>query len=181
MNQPSRQTLRHLFYMLRNSSLCLLVLLWSCTFSWAQNDLAKTSGGKPFKISAQAFAGFEKCKYSSKLSKTMSDLIAHGKPLKKEDSAWTYAVESQFKGLPVKALMIGVCGESGNRDCGWAWFTAIVIARPMKETKDYLLKKMSIDFTQEIRDPVSEATRRPILVEGDSAGESVLFCDAGHL
>jgi len=51
----------------------------------------------------------------------------------------------------------------------------------LKETKDYLKKKMGIDFTKEKRDEESGPTLRPILGPGNTANESILFCDSGSL
>jgi len=45
-------------------------------------------------ISSQEFDGFDKCR-STKLSETKIKLITSGRPIKKEEGVWTYAIKSE--------------------------------------------------------------------------------------
>ncbi len=132
-------------------------------------------------ISGRAFQGFEHCQMSPELSGMAARFIATGKPGMKKDDAWTYAVKSEVLDMPVKAVMIGVCDNTGARDCGWGSYFAVVIERPFHETKSYLEKKTGIDFTTEKRDPETQITLRPVLRAGNENHDSILFCDPGNL
>lgn len=84
-------------------------------------------------------------------------------------------------GLPVKAIMVGVCDDHGDQACGWSAFTAAVIAKPFEEAKNHLKKKTGIDYTTEKRSKESEITLRPVLAPGKKNNECILFCDPGIL
>ena len=116
----------------------------------------------------------------NKLSATMNRLIIEGKPIKKENNTLTYEIRSEVMGLPIKAIMLGVC-DDGSQACGWGSFLAVVIAKPLSEAKNDLKTKTGIDFTEEIRDKESEVTLRPVLAASKNSNESVLFCDPGIL
>lgn len=70
------------------------------------------------------------------------------KTFKKEKQVWTYAVKSEVMGLPVKAIMVGVCDDHGDQACGWSAFTAAVIAKPFEEAKNHLKKKPALIIRQ---------------------------------
>ena len=160
---------------------CFFVLTIFLAFTYAQNDFSKKSENDPVSISPHAFYGFDKCEMSKDLYGEMDRLIAEGKPKKKEKNAWAYSIKSQVMGLPARTIYIGVCDVNGERGCGWGTFVAVVIAKPLKETKDYLEKKTGINFTEESRDEGAEATLRPVLRQGNTTSESVLYCDPGSL
>jgi hypothetical protein len=82
-------------------------------------------------------------------------------------------------GMPVKAIKLGVCDSDGGLECGWAGYTAVVIGKPLSETKSYLKEKTGIDFTKEKREKENNVTLRPVLTAGDKSDESILFCDSG--
>jgi hypothetical protein len=166
---------------MRKSLICFFVLILAPVLASAQGDSMKTSGSDLRQISSQAFDGFDECDICRELSEVGDRLIAQGKPLRKKEGAWVYAIKSQIMGLPAKAIELGVCDASGERACGWGSYVGVVIARPLKETKDYLKKKKGIDFTKEMRDEESGPTLRPILGPGYTANESILFCDSGSL
>ncbi|MBU2591016.1 MAG: hypothetical protein KKC21_03225 [Nitrospinae bacterium] len=142
---------------------------------------AKFSGSAPVPINPKAFDGFEKCDTYNELIEIADSLFANETPMVKEEWAWVYAVKSEFMGLPVDALELGVCDSTGERGCGWAMYTALVITKPLAETKKYLEDKTGIDFTLEERDMDTEVTLRPILAAGGTADKSVIFCDSGSL
>lgn len=132
-------------------------------------------------LDSQTFNGFDSCRISKKLSVVKTRLIISRKPVKKEKQAWTYAVKAEVMGFPVKAIMVGVCDDSGDQACGWSAFTAAVIAMPFEEAKNHLRKKTGIDYTLEKRSKESEITLRPVLAPGRKSNECVLFCDPGIL
>ena len=132
-------------------------------------------------LDSQAFKGFEKCRISHQLSGVKARFIKSGKPEKKEKQAWTYAVKAEVLGLPVKALMVGVCDDHGEQACGWSAFTAAVIAISFEEAKKHLKKKYGIDYTLEKRSKESDISLHPVLVPGKKSNECILFCDPGIL
>lgn len=160
---------------------CFFVLTIFLAFTYAQNGFSKKSENDPVPISPHAFYGFDKCEMSKDLYGVIDRLIAEGEPKKKEKTSWVYSIKSQVMGLSAKAIQIGVCGANGEQDCGWGTFVAVVIAKPLKETKDYLEKQKGINFTEENRDEDAGATLRPVLMEGNTPSESVLYCDPGSL
>ncbi len=143
--------------------------------------VAQLSGSDSVAINPKAFEGFEKCGASKELIEITDSLFADREPIVKEEWAWVYAVKSEFMGLPVEAIELGVCDSSGERGCGWSMYTALVITKPLAETKKYLEDKTGIDFTQEERDMDAEVTLRPILAAGGTEEKSILFCDSGSL
>lgn len=143
--------------------------------------VAKLSGSAPVLINPKAFYGFEKCDTSNELIEVTDSLFTNGQPMLKEEWAWVYAVKSEFMGLPVEAIELGVCDSTGERGCRWSMYTALVITKPLAETKKYLEDKTGIDFTLEERDMEAEVTLRPILAAGGTADKSVLYCDSGFL
>ena len=158
----------------------VLVLLPILVFA---QDNMKDNPGPNISISldSQVFKGFDRCRISKKLSGAKAQFIKSGKPLKKEKQVWTYAVKSEVMGLPVKAIMVGVCDDHGDQACGWSAFTAAVIAKPFEEAKNHLKKKTGIDYTTEKRSKESEITLRPVLAPGKKNNECILFCDPGIL
>lgn len=144
-------------------------------------SVAQLSSADPVSINPKAFEGFEKCSSSKELIEIIDNLFSNEEPIVKEEWAWVYAVKSEFMGLPVEAIELGVCDSSGERGCGWSMYTALVIIKPLAETKKYLEDKTGIDFTQEERDMEAEVTLRPILAAGGTEEKSILFCDSGSL
>ena len=161
--------------------LILFVLTLIPVLVFAQDKTQDKPVANLISINSKEFKGFDKCNISNKLSNTIYRLMATGKPIKKEKDALAYAIKSEVMGLPVKAIKIGVCDASGSQACGWGSYLAVVIAKPLKEARDYLKKKTGIDFTKEKRSEDSEVTLRPVLTSGEKSDESILFCDPGVL
>lgn len=160
----------------------LVILILLPAVVYAQDRISdKSAPDVHITISGQEFTGFDRCKISKKLSDTKTKLMMSGKPLKKEENAWTYAIRSEVMGLPVKSMTVGVCNATGDQACGWSSFIAVIIAKPFKETKNHLKQKTGIDFTIEKRSKEAEITLRPVLRAGEKSDESILFCDPGIL
>ncbi len=135
----------------------------------------------PAKIDSREFLQFDKCSTSETLKAALDRMIAQGKPVKKEAGIWTYSVETQFMDLPVKALGIGVCNDTGERGCGWGSYLSLSIAKPLQETRSRLKQQTGIDFTEEKRDPEYLVTTRPVLALSKSGNDTILYCDPGSL
>lgn len=144
------------------------------------NPSIKPSESSVSSINSQAFNGFiNECRHDKELSDSIDRLRSAGKPVKKEAGVWTYLIKSEVMGMPVKAIILGVCDSNGGRECGGAGYTAVVIGKPLNEVKGYLKEKTGIDFTQENREGEMNSTLRPVLRSGDKNDESILFCDLG--
>ena len=143
--------------------------------------LANTALAEPISIGPRKFDGFEQCRVTKELEEEIKKLITSEKPKKKEETAWTYAIKGEVFGLPAHAMLVGVCDVTGQRDCGWGSFLAVVISKPLEEVMKHLKKQFGSDFTKEIRDKEHNVTLRPVLAKGNKVGESVLYCDPGDL
>lgn len=143
--------------------------------------IATAALAEPISIRPQNFYGFEQCKITKDLEGEIKKLITSGKPEKKGETAWTYAIKSEVLGLPAHAMLVGVCNASGQRDCGWGSFLAIAISKPLEEVKTHLKKQFRSDFTKEKREKEYNVTLRPVLAKGEKVGESILYCDPGDL
>lgn len=143
--------------------------------------LANTALAQLISIGPQKFDGFEQCRVTKELEEEIKKLITSEKPQKKEKTAWTYAIKADVVGLPAHAMLVGVCNATGERDCGWGSFVAIVISKPLEEVKKHLKKQYGPDFTKEKREKEHNVTLRPVLAKGKKAGESILYCDPGDL
>lgn len=141
----------------------------------------KGKDSRSYFIESREFVGFEQCKISDALQETIQRVTASVKPEKKEKTAWGYSTEAEVFGLPVSLIKIGVCDASGNRDCGWGNFIAVVIPKPIEEVKKKLMKQFGADFTKEKREKEYNVTLRPVLAKEKSSSETVLFCDPGSL
>lgn len=161
--------------MKKRNSIMVLVLL-----STILGNVEAQIVTQPAKIDKKIFAGFEKCRPSTVLVKTINGLFKNAKPAKKERGLFTYSVNSEIFGIPVSEMSIGVC-DDGSRDCGWGAFTRLTLDLPLTTAKKKLYELTKKDFTQALRDQESEATLRPILVEHSSQNRSALACDPGSL
>ncbi len=157
-----------------------LIVLWA-TAALAGEESNSKNMTNPYSIDSREFDGFKECNVSSKLRETITGLIRSRKPVKKEEAAWTYEINSEVFDLPARSIMVGVCDISGAQDCGAASFFAVVIPRPLKKVKIHLKSKFGSDFTKENREKEFNATLRPVLWKGENSGESILFCDSGDL
>lgn len=157
----------------------ILVLLFMLTGTAIAEPKEKET--KSYFIEKRQFVGFEECRTSKALQETMKRLMKTEAPKKKEPSAWTYSTKTEVLGLPVTSIMIGTCGISGSRDCGWGNFIALVIPRPIEAVKKELKKQFGADFTEEKRENEYNVTLRPVLAKGKKSSESILFCDPGSL
>ncbi len=158
--------------------IALLALLIVSHFSM-RNNIQIIPPYDVYSIDSKEFVGFEKCQTGDKLSVSTGRLIKIGKPIKTEENTFTYEIKSEVMGLPVKAIMIGVCNDGVSQSCGWGSFLAVVIPKPMAEVRNHLKAKTGIDFAEEIRSKESEVTLRPVLATGQNSNESVLYCDPG--
>ena len=166
---------------MKKGLICIFVLVITILVIYRQNYVSENKEMNTEKIDGRIFNGFEQCNINRELSQLADRLIITGKPFKKQQGAWTYPINSQIIGLPVKAIGIGVCDEKGSRACGWGSFLAVVINQPLKQTKYDLKKETGIDFTKENRDQETDETIYPILVSGDNDDECILYCDPGGL
>lgn len=157
-----------------------LIVLSTSASSAAEPNTPKGSTGT-YTINSQEFAGFEQCQISDRLAETIKGLMASQKPLQKSDIAWSFAIATELFGLPAKELQVGVCDASGERSCGWGSYLAVVLAKPIGETKKHLHKRFGADLTKEVRDQEFQVTLRPVLAKGKRRNESLLFCDPGNL
>jgi len=159
----------------------LLVLLIVQRF-FIRNKTQVIPSHEAYQIDSKEFGGFENCNTIPKLHTTKSRLIKEVTPIKKEYNTLTFEIKSEVMGLPIKAIMLGVCElDNSSQACGWGSFMAVVIPRPLSEVRNQLKKEKGIDFTEEIRDKESEVTLRPVLAPGQNSNESVLYCDPGIL
>lgn len=134
------------------------------------------SARTPRKEQAYAANPFERC--PMELPAIVERSLRRDKPLKKEESIWTYATSFKMLELTVKAIKVGVCDASGSHACAWASYTAVVIAMPLNNVKSYLKRQTRIDYTKEMRSDESDATLRPVLTS-ENDRDSVLYCDPG--
>lgn len=130
----------------------------------------------PRKEQAYAANPFERC--PMELPAIVERSLRRDKPLKKEESIWTYATSFKMLELTVKAIKVGVCDASGSHACGWASYTAVVIAMPLNNVKSYLKRQTRIDYTKEMRSDETDVTLRPVLTS-ENNGDSVIYCDPG--
>lgn len=159
----------------------IITMLFVLTTTVAFAADATTGDTNFYSIDSREFEGLEKCNISINLKETLNRLMASAKPVKKEESAWTYQINAEVFGFPAHELQIGVCDISGERSCGWGSFIAIVLAKPLEEVKKHLIEKLGTDFTKEEREKEFNVTLRPVLAKGKKVSESVLFCDPGNL
>ena len=135
------------------------------------------------KVISQDLKGFEKCNIGKNLSVALDRLHKDGSPILERDGSLTFELRSEFLGLPVSFIEVGIC-DDGSRDCGWGSFVGLIVPLPLNESSSLLKKKTGIDFTKESRARASSGryTLRPILAKnGDKKNESILFCDPGDL
>lgn len=135
---------------------------------------------KPKKLKSNILVGFDKCRISDQLSATLNAIFAEEVPIKKESNSRTYSIASEFMGLPIKAIEIGIC-DSGSRNCGWGSYLALTIAKPFDDARQQLKKQTGIDYTQEKREAPFDSTLRPVLWFDKANHETVLSCDPGQL
>ena len=158
------------------------VLIILVVFLFPSVAVASKQQVSPFSIKSSAFKGFDKCSVSRELSEVREKLFSNRKPTKIGTDSWMYAISGKIMGLPIKEIEFGTCGSDGSRDCGFAIYIALIIPKPLKETRDYLKKKTGIDFTKEVRDNEVSMTMRPALTTSNkNSKESVLYCDSGDL
>lgn len=162
-------------------SLIISFVISTTCFASEEDKTNSKANIKQKSIKSSEFAGFEECRVTNELSATLTTLIAEGEPIKKEETAWTYEATSEVMGLPTKAIQIGVCNTQGSRDCGWASYLALTIAKPFDEARRQLIKRTGIDFSLEKRDKEYEVTLRPVLAISKSDRVTVLYCDPGTL
>lgn len=146
-----------------------------------KEQTALISQTEPITIDKQEFFGFNECRKSNQLSSRISKLVSTISPSSKEDGFWVYEIKSEVMTVPVTKILIGVCDANGTQDCARAAFLGIVIEKTLSETRNNLLAKTGIDFTQEKRGKEFQETLRPILQTGKNSNESILYCDAGNL
>jgi hypothetical protein len=135
------------------------------------------------KVSSQDLKGFEKCSIGKNFSIALDQFHKDGRPVVEQDGSLTFELRSEFLGLPVSFVEIGIC-DDGSRDCGWGSFVGLVVSLPLGEVSQILKKKTGIDFTKERRASADAGryTLRPVLaVNGKKKNESILFCDPGDL
>lgn len=143
--------------------------------------LANTALAEQYSVEPQKFDGFEQCRVTKQLDEEIKKLITSEKPQNKEETVWTYAIKGNVFGLPAHAMLVGVCSATGERDCGWGSFVAVVVSKPLEEVKKHLKKQFGSDFTKEKREKEHNVTLRPVLAEAKKTGESILYCDPGDL
>lgn len=140
---------------------------------------APTNSNLP--VSDEAFRGFAECKRIPELENFMSELMKTSKPFKKSEGAWFFNYSSTVMDVPIKAVAVGVCDISGERNCGWGTYIALLTAIKFDDTKQTLRAKYGIDFTEEFRSDESEVTLRPLLAKSNDSDLSWLICDPGSL
>ena len=160
----------------------LIVTIFICALIYAVYFLAIKSDHKNTQdIPSSALVGFDKCSVSDELKQIKNNLIKHGKPSEKMAGVWVYAISGQLMGFPVSHIDIGVCDDSGERNCGWGYYTGFVIDKPIEVVSKILANKYGVDYTIAQRDEESEVTLRPLLSSSTPMINSVLFCDPGSL
>ena len=135
------------------------------------------------KVNSLDLRGFEKCRIGKNLSMALDQLHRDGRPVVEQDGSLTFELRSEFLGLPVSFIEIGIC-DDGSRDCGWGSFVGLIVPLPLSEASKLVKKKTGIDFTKASRAKPSSGryTLRPILAKnGAKKNESILFCDPGDL
>jgi hypothetical protein len=90
-------------------------------------------------------------------------------------------VKTEVLGLPVTAIVIGVCDTNGERACGWGSYLAIVTPIPFEDARKQLKNRTGIDYTKEKRDAEAGVTLQPVLSGSRSGNETALICDPGLL
>lgn len=167
-------------------SVSLIAIFFAILISNA-NSLGQSTADRPLptaeNINPLEFNGFEKCSYSTKLSKHLDRFNTSVRPTTEAEGSSIFTVKSEFLGLPVTAIEMGIC-EDGSRDCGWSSFLGLIVPMPVDEVKARLKQKTSIDFTKERRATERNGayTLHPILTKnGERKNESILFCDPGNL
>jgi hypothetical protein len=161
-----------------------LILAVFCTISISNLDLAAQKAPGPGSIIEKDLIGFEKCSLGKKLISSIEWLHKNGRPVKREESLLSFAIQTNFMGMPVTGIEIGICEGDGSRDCGWGAFIGLEIPLPLKEAAAIAKKKTGIDYTIPKRSKADEGayTLRPLLAKNpDKKNESVLFCDPGEL
>ena len=160
----------------------VLLLAVFCIVSLSNAAAQKAPG--PGSIIEKDLAGFEKCSLGKKLISSIEWLHKKGRPVKREESMLVFAIKTDFMGMPVTGIEIGICEGDGSRDCGWGAFVGLEIPVPLKEAAAIAKKRTGIDYTIEKRSKPEEGayTLRPLLAKNpDKKNESVLFCDPGAL
>lgn len=142
---------------------------------------SNTSRDTAVTIPDRAFAGFDKCQPSKEFVAIMDDLFAHHRPIAKENGAWVFAVRGRFMDMEIRRLELGVCNPSGERGCGWSFYTGLGMDSPKETARTTLKAKTGIDFTEAQRDDESDATMRPLLSARPNSTTSLLYCDSGAL
>jgi hypothetical protein len=135
------------------------------------------------KVNSTDLKGFEKCRIGKNLSVALDRLHKDGSPVVEQDGSLTFELRSEFLGLPVTFVEIGIC-DDGSRDCGWGSFVGLIVPLPLSEASKLVKKKTGIDFTKASRANANSGryTLRPILAKnGEKKDESILFCDPGDL
>lgn len=160
---------------------CLLLAVF-CLFTTSTSDAAAQK--LPGSITEKDLAGFEKCSAGKKLISSIEWLHKNGRPVKREESLLSFAMKTNFLGMPVSGIEIGICEGDGSRDCGWGAFVGLEIPLPRKEAAAIAKKKTGIDYTIPKRAKPDEGayTLRPLLSARDGEkNKSILFCDPGDL
>lgn len=135
------------------------------------------------KVNSADLKGFEKCMVGKNLSAALDRLLTNGSPVAKQDGSLTFEFRSEFLGLPVTFVEIGIC-DDGSRDCGWGSFVGLIVPLSLSDASKLVKKKTGIDFTKASRANADSGryTLRPILAKnGEKKNESILFCDPGDL
>lgn len=128
-----------------------------------------------------AFHAFIKCDSTPEQDAILSQLRTKAKPIEKRYGLWIYAYKSKVLGVDSDKIILGVCGEDGNVDCGWSTFLAFQLNQSVSSTKSVLLKYHGEDFAIEHRSENSEITLRPLLAKDEKSNETWLLCDSGVL
>lgn len=110
-----------------------------------------------------AFRAFVKCDTTREQDAILSQLRTSVTPIEKRSDLWIYDYKSKILGMNSDQVILGVCGEDGNVDCGWGSLIAFQLTESVSSAKSNLLESYGVDFTIEYRDEESEATLRPLL------------------
>ena len=132
-------------------------------------------------VDDDVFRAFVKCDSTREQDAILSQLRTSVTPIEKRGDLWIYDYKSKILGMNSDQVILGVCGEDGNIDCGWGSLIAFHLTESVSSAKSNLLESYGVDFTIEYRDEESEATLRPLLGKDEKSNQTWLICDPGDL